>query len=100
MRDPVWIVFIFFLKISPKLTPNVIYKSFRINKIFAKEYIEFVSGNRNVRLYLNLMPTIIQILATTNTVSKKIGRIQEAIIAGGSSYVKMVFSLQKKILTI
>lgn len=59
------------LKIVFVLTPDAIYKSARVAKIFAKEDLDFTPEYRNVRFFLECIPALILCPASTNTVLKK-----------------------------
>lgn len=98
--DPVLSVFILILKVFPKITPNAIYKSYRVAKIFTKNCLEFVARNINVRLYPKYMPMFILSSASTDAVLKERKHKLSAIIAGGLNYVKIIFAFLTKTISI
>lgn len=100
MRGPVLSIFKLFLRISFKLTLDIIYTSSRVTKIFVKEDLEFVSEYKNIRSFLKYMPVLLLSLVCTNTVLKKRGCKQSAIIAGNTGYIKRVFVVLAKLVVI
>lgn len=93
MREPVLSIFKLVLIVFAKLTLDAIYISLRVSKIFAKQGLKFVLAYRNVWLYLDFILVLILIAASTDTVPKKRGCEQVAIIASDLCYEKIVLAL-------
>lgn len=93
-------VFILVLGFPFNLTPDDIYKSFSVAKIFAKKSFKFISKNKNVSLYFKCILTLILSPASIDTVLKKNSRKQDLIVVNSFSFVKIVFALLTKLIAI
>lgn len=100
IRSLILIVFMLVLRVFPKLSPDTIYKSFEVAKIFVKKSLKFVLGNKNICIYLKYMLIIILSSVSTNTVPKKKNRKQDVFIVDGYKCITIVFILLIKLIAI
>ena len=98
MRSPVLYFFLLVLRVSFDFISDVVNERSGFSENLLEECLEFVPSEGSDRVPLNL--SLVLLPAKVDPILKKRGREGDMLVAGGTGYVEMVFTLPTKVVTL